>query len=89
MSDKVAWSCSDCGHIVSDLESTSRPCAQCGTEPHHWLAAPISDKPADAGLPSVAEGTREEVVDNESAGVITSPAGTDGNETNPELRVRY
>ncbi len=86
--DNTAWSCRDCGHIVTNFESTIR-CGQCGAEPPHWNSAPISAEPIDAGLPSVSDGAREQVSGGSSAGVATSPAGSDGGDVNPELRVRY
>jgi nucleotide-binding universal stress UspA family protein len=86
----AAWSCGSCGHILGRAESTSR-CAGCGAEPPHWIAAPLSHEPIDAGGPAVGEEERDEVPQrNDPAGLFaTSPPGTDGCDVNPELRVRY
>jgi nucleotide-binding universal stress UspA family protein len=89
---KTAWSCEDCGHILADVETTER-CAGCGALPAHWLAAPITSGPIDAGEPAVGEVDHESIAPeraNDSAGLFaTSPPGCEGYSVNPELRVRY
>jgi nucleotide-binding universal stress UspA family protein len=87
----AAWSCGDCGHILGGAESTGR-CAGCGSEPPHWIAAPVvHDQPVDIDEPAVGEEERHEVGQrNDPAGLFsTSPPGTEGYDVNPELRVRY
>jgi nucleotide-binding universal stress UspA family protein len=88
----AAWSCGDCGHILTGYESTSR-CSECGAQPPHWISAPLSDEAADLGEPSVGDEERDEVdagQRNSPTGLFaTSAPGTQGTDINPELRVRY
>lgn len=85
----TAWSCRDCGHILGRGEASGR-CAGCGVHPAHWISAPVTSAPIDAGLSAVGDEGRDEVVSYSSTGLFaTSPAGTSGGDVNPELRVRY
>ncbi|MCS6911953.1 MAG: universal stress protein [Myxococcales bacterium] len=88
----LAWSCTRCGHIRGDGESGER-CVQCGAQPALWNSAPISQEPADAGMPTVGQGPDEHVdtsVANAPTALFsTSPPGTQGYDVNPELRIRY
>lgn len=87
----AAWMCRDCGHILGN-EGTER-CHECGAHPAHWISAPISDAPIDAGESAVGEVDRESVSQeqrNDPAGLFaTSPGGSGNVSINPELRVRY
>jgi nucleotide-binding universal stress UspA family protein len=89
---RVAWSCDACGHILGDGESTET-CAGCARTPVRWNAAPIPDGPADQAEPAVADSAGERLAyerTNDPVGLFaTSPAGTEGYDVNPELRVRY
>jgi hypothetical protein len=87
----TAWSCKDCGHIMSqhgDKAPTGK-CPECKANPAHWLAAELTDVPADADVPSVADYVRDEISGNDPAGLFaTTPPGTQ-EDLDPELKVRY
>ncbi len=86
-----AWSCRDCGHILSDGESTTT-CARCGESPARWSSAPLGGGPADAGEPTVGIAVGDEsqsIVTQDPVELFaTAPAGIGGGTTNAELRIR-
>lgn len=88
----IAWSCTRCGHIRGNMESSAR-CSRCGLEPATWDSAPVTGRPADELERAVGESLDGEVGTsrtNDPAGLFpTSPPGTEGYNINPELRVRY
>jgi universal stress protein A len=92
VAEAAAWACASCGHILGDAEGR-QVCARCGADPATWTSAPLTSEPADAGEPTVGETTVEDLapVQTQSASGLfaTAPAGVEGFETNPELRVRY
>jgi hypothetical protein len=88
----TAWACKDCGHILnrSSDDAPSGKCPECHANPAHWLAAEITDEPVDADVPAVADYARDQVDSNDPTGPFaTSPAGKEGEDINPELRVRF
>jgi universal stress protein A len=90
--DAAAWACTACGHILDNGEGR-QTCARCGASPASWTSAPLSAEPADAGEPTVGETTVDDLpparTQSPSGLFATAPAGVEGVETNPELRVRY
>lgn len=90
---RMASSCLDCGHILTEQIEPQSRCIQCGAEPARWYTVPITDGPADALEPAVGEPIAESLPTqqtNDPAGLFsTAPAGVSGYDVNPELRVRY
>ncbi len=89
----TAWSCKDCGHIMSQTsdDPPTGKCPECHRASPHWLSAELTNQPIDAGLASTADYSRDEVSGNDPAGLFsTSPPGVSGEVSiNPELKVRY
>jgi nucleotide-binding universal stress UspA family protein len=88
----LAWSCSACGYMRRRADPIRR-CRQCGASPASWESAPMSIVPADAGAPAVGHGAGEDeprIAQSEPAATFaTAPAGVEGTDTNPELRLRF
>ena len=89
----TAWSCKDCGHIMSRTgdDAPTGKCPECHAASPHWLAAEMTNQPIDADVAPVADYDRDEVSGNDPAGLFsTSAPGEAGNiSVNPELKVRY
>ena len=89
----TAWSCKDCGHIMSGTadKAPTGKCPECHAASPHWLAAEITNQPIDADVAASADYDREEVSGNDPAGLFsTSAPGASGSVSiNPELKVRY
>jgi nucleotide-binding universal stress UspA family protein len=89
---RAAWSCAACGHILGDGESTFG-CQRCGATPANWIGATLAPGPVDAGAPAVGEAVASDLTETQTRETLglfsTSPAGTEGYDVNPELRVRY
>jgi nucleotide-binding universal stress UspA family protein len=90
--EAAAWACRGCGHLLGGGESR-RVCVRCGAAPASWISAPIGKGPVDAGEPAVGDSPASDLAPAQtwSAGGLfaTAPAGVEGVEPNPELRVRY
>ncbi|HWE30225.1 MAG TPA: universal stress protein, partial [Polyangia bacterium] len=91
LAQATAWSCLACGHIFGDGEP-SNVCARCGESPARWTSAPLTHEPVDGDEPAVGEGAACEVAPIATQDPITlfatSPAGSGGDATNAELRIR-
>jgi hypothetical protein len=80
-----------CGHILGDFESSDR-CEGCSAWPARWQSAHVEAGPVDAAEPAVGDEAPAPHMGAESrtAGfVATAPAGAEGYDVNPELKVRY
>jgi universal stress protein A len=89
-SRREAFSCRSCGHILAENEDTRR-CEQCKESPAHWAAAAMTSEPIDAGVAAVSDSGGEHLDRGSSPSTVfaTSPAGVEGYDVNPELRIRY
>jgi nucleotide-binding universal stress UspA family protein len=92
MAENTAWSCESCGHILVDGETT-RSCAKCGAEPVRWIGAPLESAPVDSAEPAKGEATAPDLSSTQTRDPVSTfaiaPAGVEGYDVNPELRVRY
>ena len=88
---RAAWACSACGYILAG--EPTEVCGECGASPVRFITAPLLKEAADAAAPAVGEVDAERLScerTNSAAGLFaTSPAGAEGYDVNPELRVRY
>jgi nucleotide-binding universal stress UspA family protein len=88
----AAWACRDCGHMLGVGDSRDR-CNACGNSPARWISAPVTAEPIDINEPAVGEVDGESLSPsrtNDPAVLFpTAPAGVEGYDINPELKVRY
>jgi hypothetical protein len=87
---RIAYSCKACGHIRGALEKVS--CSKCGTDPAIWIAARIEEDDEAIARPGSVEPPAGQVDTPHGSPpselFATSPAGTEGYDVNPELKVR-
>jgi nucleotide-binding universal stress UspA family protein len=86
----AAWACADCGRLVGAAEAKLR-CHGCGGA--RFISAPITGQAVDIDEPAIGESDAETIAPAQAnaptALFATSPAGTEGYDVNPELKVRY
>ena len=92
VADETAWSCESCGHILVDGEVTNR-CQKCGADPVRWIGARLERGRVDGAEPALGEAPATDLSQlqtRDSASTFgLAPAGVEGYDVNPELRVRY